>query len=66
MTRRRKLPPVSPETKPRDLDDQNGWFPKAAGLWRVQGGALALLSWKGHQIYKYYKVNVATPPLVRG
>src|SRR5271166_2609489 len=25
------------------------WFPKAEGLWRVQGGALALLSWNGHQ-----------------
>ena len=27
----------------------NKWFPKALGLWRVQGGALALLSWNGHQ-----------------
>jgi hypothetical protein len=28
---------------------ENKWFPKAFGLWRVQGGALALLSWKDHQ-----------------
>jgi hypothetical protein len=27
---------------------ENKWFPKAFGLWRVRGGALALLSWNGH------------------
>jgi hypothetical protein len=36
-----------PEAEARDLDYRRGdnWFPKAFGLWRVQGGALALLSW---------------------
>ena len=36
-----------PEAEARDLGyrRENKWFPKAFGLWRVQGGALALLSW---------------------
>src|SRR5271156_2340066 len=36
-----------PEAEVQDLDYRRGnkWFPKAYGLWRVQGGALALLSW---------------------
>jgi hypothetical protein len=48
MTRRRKLPgfrPVPPKAEPRTSIIKNRWFPKASGLWRVQGGALALLSW---------------------
>src|SRR5271163_3460705 len=28
---------------------ENRWFPKAFGHWRVQGGAVASLSWNGHQ-----------------
>src|SRR5271167_533779 len=36
-----------PEAEVQDLDYRRGnkWFPKAFGLWPVQGGALALLSW---------------------
>ena len=32
-----------PEAEVQDLDYRRGnkWFPKAFGLWRVQGGALA-------------------------
>jgi hypothetical protein len=40
-------PAAPPEAEARDLDYRRGnkWFPKAFGLWRVQGGAVALLSW---------------------
>ena len=38
---------------------ENEWFPKAVGLWRVQGGALALLSRNRRQrrVVKYSVMN---------
>jgi len=39
MPRNRNLPaPIPPEA---EALEPNKWFPKAFGLWRVQGGALA-------------------------
>jgi len=57
MTRERKWPRVRSETAPRTSRIGNRWFPKAVGLWRVQGGALALLSSIGHQLWCYILSN---------